>query len=199
MFEIIRMLLLLHVSDARLCSCCLPSTYCSAGLQPSQCLLALNGVDRGVSTGLSLPLYYPEFLLHAPCSSLPLLIHIWHGWVVILPEENWKRSCAAPQYVLPSTVWGEVMNERPLCCSFPRLPSQRSRGSACGVFWWINTLDGSVTVNVFSAAQTPPSTQSEGERFLPDGYRLASSFTESQTQWGETNWQGLFLLLPGYL
>lgn len=33
---------------------------------------------------------------------LALLIHIWHGWMVILPEENWKRLCAAPQYVLAS-------------------------------------------------------------------------------------------------
>lgn len=33
---------------------------------------------------------------------LALLIHIWHGWMVILPEENWKRLCAALQYVLSS-------------------------------------------------------------------------------------------------
>lgn len=33
---------------------------------------------------------------------LALLIHIWHGWMDILPEENWKRLCAALCYVLSS-------------------------------------------------------------------------------------------------
>lgn len=49
---------------------------------------------------------------------LALLIHIWHGWMDILPEENWKRSCAALQYVLFS-LWmvlrsdcGEVIAPR---------------------------------------------------------------------------------------
>lgn len=36
---------------------------------------------------------------------LSLLIHIWHGWMVILPGENWKRLCAALQYVLSSSLW----------------------------------------------------------------------------------------------
>lgn len=49
---------------------------------------------------------------------LSLLIHIWHGWVVILPEENWKRLCAALQYVLPSSLSmfpcsGEAAKQQP--------------------------------------------------------------------------------------
>lgn len=31
------------------------------------------------------------------------LAPIWHGWMVILPGENWKRTCAGLQYVLPSS------------------------------------------------------------------------------------------------
>lgn len=49
---------------------------------------------------------------------LPLLIHIWHGWMVILPEENWKRLCTALQYVLPSSLSmfpcsGEAAKQQP--------------------------------------------------------------------------------------
>lgn len=72
-----------------------PSTSSSAGLQPPQCLLTSNQINRGVSKGLSLALYYPGFTLPVLCSALPVLIHIWHGWMVTLPEENWKRLSAA--------------------------------------------------------------------------------------------------------
>lgn len=45
-------------------------------------------------------------LCYAHLSLSPsLLIHIWHGWMVILPGENWKRLCAALQYVLPASLW----------------------------------------------------------------------------------------------
>lgn len=38
--------------------------------KPTPCPLMLNRTDRGVSHGLSLALYYPEFLLPVFCSSL---------------------------------------------------------------------------------------------------------------------------------
>lgn len=61
---------------------------------------------------------------------LSLWLHIWHGWMVILPEENWKRLCAALQYVLPSSLWMFLWSRE--------AAKQRYRGNCFPVMGWID-------------------------------------------------------------
>lgn len=54
-----------------------PSTWSSLGPATNHgCPLVLNKMDRGVSTGSSPALYYPEFLLPVLCSSLCLSVSL---------------------------------------------------------------------------------------------------------------------------
>lgn len=75
-------------NEGIICSISHNSIVVSGGLISSDVVMAYRG---HCITQNSFSLRYAH---------LALLIHIWHGWMVILPEENWKRLCAALQYVL---------------------------------------------------------------------------------------------------
>lgn len=115
----------------------------------------LNKKDIGVSKGLSLALYYPEFLLPVLCSSLAPDPHL--AWldghfargelegIVCSPSvcspfksldvsvELGSSNPTVYREVIASWWWDKLTFTWPLCCLFPRLPSPPNTEAKLGV------------------------------------------------------------------
>lgn len=198
-------LLSVHFATARLCVASLKtvlSTQCFPVLQPMQCVLMLNKMDRGVSKGLSVAFHYPEFLLPVLCSSLALASHL--AWldghfargeleeIVCSPSvcSSFKSLIASQWWDGLTFVFAELLfifvssfsaKQKPWMTDVHKLMFKWIQCTACDI-------EGiQVISNCYRIVHSKWEINFSSSKTLFYGYPLLLCFSASSTHWGEKN------------